>query len=425
MLLAVDVGNTEITIGVFQGEELAQHWRASTVAERTADEHALLLDGFLAQQGLGLRRLGGGLLGAAAAHPGPARDGPAVLPGRAAGDRARRPHRLPILTDNLREVGADRVVNAIAAYAAYGGPVVVVDFGTATTFDAVSERGEHLRGHVFGIQISMNALVERTAQLRRVELVEPRSVIGKNTVESLQAGAIWGFAGQVDGIVRRMVAELGGEATVVATGGLAGAMLEACETVQRHEPWLTLYGLRIIWTGTTPMSDRRQRQGLVEGRALSPRAFRPFGIEAVVLGPPTTQEGWSGARAWPCGGAWLSTGRCSTGWPRRPRSTPTGCCRCGVVVAATPARDWTMRVPALGERAARVEAAAEPPPAAGWLLLVDEGPGETWLYLAEETTRPPSSTASSAAAPHRLRPGPSPLRRRQPGQLRLVLGCSR
>jgi type III pantothenate kinase len=147
------------------------------------------------------------------------------------------------------------VVNAIAAYAAFGGPVVVVDFGTATTFDAVSERGEHLGAAIApGIQISMNALVERTAQLRRVELAAPRSVIGKNTVESLQAGAIWGFAGQVDGIVRRMVAELGGTATVVATGGLAGAVLEACETVQRHEPWLTLHGLRIIW-------DRNQERG--------------------------------------------------------------------------------------------------------------------------------------------------------------------
>jgi type III pantothenate kinase len=130
--------------------------------------------------------------------------------------------------------------------------VVVVDFGTATTFDAVSERGEHLGAAIApGIQISMNALVERTAQLRRVELVTPRSVIGKNTVESLQAGAIWGFAGQVDGIVRRMVAELGGTATVLATGGLAGAVLDACETVQHHEPWLTLHGLRIIWDRNT------------------------------------------------------------------------------------------------------------------------------------------------------------------------------
>jgi type III pantothenate kinase len=257
MLLAVDVGNTEITIGVFDGEELVHHWRAATVAERTADEHALLLGGFLAQEKL---RLTDDIDGVVIASVVPrltqalremvrryCRLEPLVVePGIRTG--------LSILIDNPREMGADRVVNAVAAYAAYGGPVVVIDFGTATTFDAVSERGEHLGAAIApGIQISMNALVERTAQLRRVELVAPRSVIGKNTVESLQAGAVWGFAGQVDGIVRRMVAELGGRATVVATGGLAGAVLDACETVQRHDPWLTLRGLRIIW-------DRNQAQ---------------------------------------------------------------------------------------------------------------------------------------------------------------------
>ena len=260
MLLAVDVGNTEITIGVFDGEELVQHWRAATVAERTADEHALLLGGFLAQDGLRLSDASDGVVVAS------------VVPRltQALREMTRRYCRveplvvepgirtgLPILTDNPREMGADRVVNAVAAYAAYGGPVVVIDFGTATTFDAVSERGEHLGAAIApGIQISMNALVERTAQLRRVELAAPRSVIGKNTVESLQAGAVWGFAGQVDGIVRRMVAELGGRATVVATGGLAGAVLDACETVQRHDPWLTLRGLRIIWERNRPQ-DRK------------------------------------------------------------------------------------------------------------------------------------------------------------------------
>jgi type III pantothenate kinase len=257
MLLAVDVGNTEITIGVFDGEELVQHWRAATVAERTADEHALLIGGFLAQDGLGLTDMADGVVVSSVVprltqalremvHRYCRVEPLVVEPGIRTG--------LPILTDNPREMGADRVVNAVAAYAAYGGPVVVIDFGTATTFDAVSERGEHLGAAIApGIQISMNALVERTAQLRRVELVTPRSVIGKNTVESLQAGAVWGFAGQVDGIVRRMVAELGGKVTVVATGGLAGAVLDACETVQRHDPWLTLYGLRIIW-------DRNRRE---------------------------------------------------------------------------------------------------------------------------------------------------------------------
>ena len=155
---------------------------------------------------------------------------------------------MPVLYDNPREVGADRIVNAVAAWERWRQALIVVDFGTATTFDAISARGEHLGAAIApGIQISMNALVERTAQLRRVELVEPRSVIGKNTVESLQAGAMYGFAGQVDGIVRRMVAELGGQAGVVATGGLAEAILPACETVQRYDPWLTLYGLRLIY----------------------------------------------------------------------------------------------------------------------------------------------------------------------------------
>jgi type III pantothenate kinase len=263
VLLAIDVGNTEITIGMFEGAELVQHWRAATVAERTADEHALLLDGFLAQEGL---RLADAVSGVVISSVVPRltqalremvgryrRVEPLVIePGIRTG--------LSILTDNPREMGADRVCNAVAAFAAFGGPVVVVDFGTATTFDAVSERGEHLGAAIApGIQISMNALVERTAQLRRVELAAPRSVIGKNTVESMQAGAIWGFAGQVDGIVRRMVAELGGRATVVATGGLAGAVLEACETVQRHEPWLTLHGLRIIWDRNAEVREKAER----------------------------------------------------------------------------------------------------------------------------------------------------------------------
>ncbi len=156
---------------------------------------------------------------------------------------------LPILTDNPREVGADRVVNAIAAYAAFGGPVVVVDFGTATTFDAVSERGEHLGAAIApGIQISMNALVERTAQLRRVELAEPRSVIGKNTVEALQSGAIYGFAGQVDGLVRRIIDELdSGPVAVVATGGLAPLVVGISETIEFYEPDLTLLGLQMVF----------------------------------------------------------------------------------------------------------------------------------------------------------------------------------
>ena len=251
MLLAVDVGNTEITIGVFDGDKLVQHWRAATVADRTADEHALLLGGFLAQESM---TLGTSVQGVAVSSVVPRLSQamretvrrycgfePLMLePGVRTG--------LSILTDNPREVGADRVANAVAAYVLYGGPSVVVDFGTATTFDAVSRRGEMLGVAIApGIEISTNALVHETAQLRRVELVAPRSVIGKNTTESLQAGIVFGFAGQVDALVRRMIAELGDHATVIATGGLAAVMVGVCETIDHHDAWLTLHGLRIIF----------------------------------------------------------------------------------------------------------------------------------------------------------------------------------
>ena len=250
MLLAIDVGNTEITLGVFNGAELAKHWRVATVADRTADELALLLTGLLAYEDLDLD---GSVTGVAISSVVPrltqsfremvvrycGYEPLVVEPGVRTG--------VPVMTDNPREVGADRVVNAAAAFAAYGGPTIVVDFGTATSFDAVSEKGEFLGGAIApGVAISVNALAEHAAQLRRVELVTPKSAVGKNTVESLQSGIVFGFAGQVDGLVRRMTAELGGRATVVATGGLAAAVTEACETIQHHDPWLTLHGLRII-----------------------------------------------------------------------------------------------------------------------------------------------------------------------------------
>ncbi len=271
MLLAIDVGNTEITIGVFDGDDLVQHWRASTVADRTADETALLLSGFLGQEGLDL---GSKISGVAISSVVPAVtaalremvrrycgvEALIVEPGVRTG--------LSILVENPREVGADRVVNTAAAFAAYGGPAVVVDFGTATTFDAVSERGEYLGGAIApGIQISTNALAQHAAQLHRVELVAPRSVVGKSTTECLQSGIVYGFAGQVDGIVRRMVAELGGQATVIATGGLASAVLDACETIQRHDPWLTLHGLRIVF-GRNQSQAPGQGQG--QGRDREP-----------------------------------------------------------------------------------------------------------------------------------------------------------
>ncbi len=227
MLLALDVGNTEITIGVFDGDKLVQHWRVATVVSQAMREMVRRYCGFE----------------------------PLMLePGVRTG--------LSILTDNPREVGADRVANAVAAYALYGGPSVVVDFGTATTFDAVSRRGEMLGVAIApGIEISTDALVRETAQLRRVELVAPRSVIGKNTAESLQAGIVFGFAGQVDALVRRMIAELGDHATVIATGGLAAVMIGVCETIERHDPWLTLHGLRIIFDRNDGHGSRQAPAG--------------------------------------------------------------------------------------------------------------------------------------------------------------------
>jgi type III pantothenate kinase len=155
---------------------------------------------------------------------------------------------VPILTDNPKEVGTDRIINTLAAYTLYGGPAVVVDFGTATNFDVISGRGEFLGGAFApGIEISIDALATRAAQLLKVQIARPRSVIGKNTVESLQSGILYGFAAQVDGIVERIVDELGPSTTVIATGGLAPVVLEECRRVDVHEPWLTLIGLRLVF----------------------------------------------------------------------------------------------------------------------------------------------------------------------------------
>ncbi|REF37044.1 type III pantothenate kinase [Thermasporomyces composti] len=253
MLLAVDVGNTHSTLGLFDGATLVQHWRVATDDRRTADELAVLLDGLLA--GHGGRA---GVSGVAVCSTVPAvlhemREmlrryygrvpGLIVEPGVRTG--------VPVLMDNPREVGADRIVNALAVTHLVDGTRIVVDFGTATTVDVVSARGEYLGGAIApGIEISLEALGQRGAQLRRVELLRPRTVIAKNTVEALQSGAIFGFAGQVDGLVERMVAELGVDrstVTVVATGGLAPLVIDECRSIDRHEPWLTLHGLRLVY----------------------------------------------------------------------------------------------------------------------------------------------------------------------------------
>jgi type III pantothenate kinase len=162
---------------------------------------------------------------------------------------------VPVLMDNPREVGADRVVNALAAATLYDGPAIVVDFGTATTFDVVSPRGEYIGGAISpGIDISLEALGRRGAQLRKVELLRPRTVIAKNTVEALQSGMVFGFASQVDGIVARMIEELDVPAQdvhVIATGGLAAVVVDECRSITDHSPWLTLRGLELVFTRNT------------------------------------------------------------------------------------------------------------------------------------------------------------------------------
>ena len=251
MLLAIDAGNTNTVIGLYAGHELLTPWRVATNAERTSDELALLVTQFLNMSDIefdehiegvvvssGVPRVTANLREMTKRYAPQARL--VVLePGTKSG--------MPILYDNPREVGADRIANAVGAYDLYGGPTIVVDFGTANTIEAISATGEYLGGAIFpGIEISLDALFARAAALRRVELVEPRNIIGKTTVESIQSGAIYGYVAQTDGLVRRFLDELG-EATVIATGGLSGPIVRLSETIEHHEPWLTLHGLRIIY----------------------------------------------------------------------------------------------------------------------------------------------------------------------------------
>jgi type III pantothenate kinase len=251
MLLAVDVGNTQTHLGVWNGGELVAEWRISTDARRTSDELALVFQEFLHFEGLSFSSQVSGVVLASvvpsltAAHREMVERyfhfNPVIVePGTRTG--------MPIATENPREVGADRIVNAVAAFSLVGGPLVVIDFGTATTFDAVSEAGEYIGGAIApGVQISANALASMAAQIQKVELVQPRNVIGRSTVESLRSGLLLGTAAMVEGMVERMQKELGGFAALVATGGLAPLVLEQCSVPVRHEPALTLIGLRIIY----------------------------------------------------------------------------------------------------------------------------------------------------------------------------------
>lgn len=250
MLLAIDVGNTQTHVGLFSDQELKASWRFATDRDTTGDELAVLLDGLLRLEGMSRDSISG--IAVASVVPRLAIEyanmssgkfgiealviGPGVKTG------------MPVLTTDPRSVGPDLIVDAVAALELYGAPCIAVDFGTATTFSAVSAEGEYL-GHAIapGIEVSLDALADKAARLSKVELADPGSVIGKNTAQSMQAGAVYGFAGQVDGIVSRMRQELGGKAIVVATGGLAPLIFEHASTLDKLDSLLTLRGLEIIW----------------------------------------------------------------------------------------------------------------------------------------------------------------------------------
>jgi type III pantothenate kinase len=249
MLLVVDVGNTQTHFGTFRGAELLQHWRFATVRESTADELGAKLANLLALRGVSFDDLDGSIvsstvpqLGAEWCQVGERYLGHETLvvgPGIRTG--------MPIRYENPREIGADRLVNAIAAFDRVGDACVVVDFGTAITFDPVSHEGEYLGGVIApGVEISMEALTERAAALPKIDLVEPRTLIGKTTVDAIRSGVVYGYAGLVDGILRRLREEMGAETATIATGGLAAAIVPYTGEIDEVDDLLTLTGLRLI-----------------------------------------------------------------------------------------------------------------------------------------------------------------------------------
>jgi type III pantothenate kinase len=257
MLLAIDVGNSNIVMGVFDGTRLIQSWRLQTVRERTSDELGLLVDGLFAHSRIDRVKIRGVILGSVVPPlTGTVRQmverhfGVAALivePGVNTG--------MPILYKNPAEVGADRIVNAVAAYEKYGKapagagrPMIVVDFGTATTLDAVSAKGEYLGGAICpGVQISADALFQRAARLPRIDVRKPASVVGQTTVGAMESGLFYGYVGMVEGLVRRMSDELGGHALCIATGGLADVIAPETSLIEHVDGDLTLDGLRIVW----------------------------------------------------------------------------------------------------------------------------------------------------------------------------------
>ena len=253
MLLCIDVGNTNIVLGVFDEGALVQSWRLQTLRERTSDELGLIVDGLFAHSRIERVQVRGVILASVV----PPLTGTIrtrvdryfglktliVEPGVNTG--------MPILYENPSEVGADRIVNGVGAYARYGSnrkPIIVVDFGTATTLDAITATGEYLGGAICpGVQISADALFQRAARLPRIEVRKPSGIVGRTTVGAMESGLFYGYVGMVEGLVRRMNEELGGDAVCVATGGLADVIAPETTVIQHVDPDLTLYGLRIVW----------------------------------------------------------------------------------------------------------------------------------------------------------------------------------